>query len=217
MRFIICYFIRQFACRLREKGYLCKEANLKHIEKKQMKKILLTLCIMALGLGASAHELGIGANVLYGTQIKNAGFGVKATAGLTSKWRLELSYNNYLKKGDDDRKLWDANLNVHYVMSVPLVHRVKFYPLVGLTYSNWKIPKAATSESEPQPVVETGSFLHTAANNMKDIKHNYVGANVGVGAQIKLAGPLWFNIDLKYQIIKRYSQFQPSVGLMLRF
>ncbi|MCD8301575.1 MAG: outer membrane beta-barrel protein [Prevotellaceae bacterium] len=188
-----------------------------------MKKILLTLCIMAFGLGASAHELGIGANVLYGTQIKNAGFGVKATAGLTSKWRLEFSYNNYLDKGDDDRKLWDANLNVHYVMSVPLVHRVKFYPLVGLTYTNWKIPKAATSESEVtsgevQPVAETrGSFLHTLANNMKDIKHNYVGANVGVGAQIKLAGPLWFNIDLKYQIIKRYSQFQPSVGLMLRF
>ncbi len=179
-----------------------------------MKKIFLALCFVAFGLGASAHELGIGANVLYGTQIKNAGFGVKATAGLTSKWRLEFSYNNYLEKGDDDRKLWDANLNVHYVMSVPLVHRVKFYPLVGLTYTNWKIPKA----DEVQAVEETrGSFLNTAANNMKDIKHNYVGANVGVGAQIKLAGPLWFNIDLKYQIIKRYSQFQPSLGLMLRF
>ncbi len=167
---------------------------------------------------AEARELGIGVNALYGTEIHNAGFGVKATLGLTGKLRLEASYDNYLKKKKDasDTKMFDANLNLHYVFSLPLVKKLKVYPIVGVTYTNWKIPAKASEASDIAEASSTKSATSEALDNLKDVKHNYVGANLGVGAQYKIAGPLWVNVDLKYQIIKKNSQFVPGIGLMLR-
>ncbi len=169
-----------------------------------MKRLLAALCLFGAVQATQARELGIGVNALYGTEIHNAGFGVKATLGLTGKLRLEASYNNYLKKksDDSDTKMFDANLNLHYVISIPLVKRLKVYPIAGVTYTNWKIPAQGQSAE--------------AHASFKDIKHNYVGANLGVGAQWKIAGPLWLNVDLKDQFIKSYSEFVPALGLALR-
>ncbi|MCD8285176.1 MAG: porin family protein [Prevotellaceae bacterium] len=183
-----------------------------------MKKLLMALVATVIVASTEAREFGIGVNALYGTEIHNAGFGVKATLGLTGKLRLEASYDNYLKKKKDasDTKMFDANLNLHYVFSLPLVKKLKVYPIVGVTYTNWKIPAKASVASDIAEASDTRSATSEALNNQKDVKHNYVGANIGVGAQYKIVGPLWVNVDLKYQIIKKNSQFVPGIGLMLR-
>ncbi len=164
-----------------------------------MKKIILTLCVATMAtMGASARELNVGVNALYGTKIENAGFGVKLQTGFAGNFRWEVSYDHFLKR--DYHRMQDANLNLQYVIKIPFVKWFKLYPLVGVTYSNYRVPSND----------EYGMPDH----NKGDKKHNYFGANIGVGAQAKLVGPLWLNVDLKGQIIKT-SQFVPNVGLML--
>ncbi len=153
----------------------------------------MTLCIATMSLVAQAGDFGVGANALYGTDIKNAGFGVKAQIGLPGRWRLEGVWDKFLEHNDNN--MWDVDVNVHYVLSIPLVKWIKFYPIVGLSVTNWRIDEDIIDFSD---------------------KHNYVGCNIGAGAQLKIAGPLWVNVDLKGQIIKKHTQFVPGVGLMLR-
>ncbi len=167
-----------------------------------MKKAILTLCLMTVGLCATARELGVGLNALYGTKINTAGFGAKLQTGVGGRFRLETSYHHYLKH--DYERMQDANLNLHYVISLPLVSVVKFYPIAGVTYANYRVPGDHEMPGDRIP-----------GGDIRDIKHNYFGANLGVGMQAKITGPLWVSVDLKYQIIKA-SQFVPGLGLMLR-
>ena len=102
-----------------------------------MKKLLMTLCVALIALGASAQEKGeqsIGAHVLYGTDVGNIGFGVKYQNCITDAIRLEAVGDYYLKT--DGFSMFDVNVNGHYLF--PLSDKVTVYPLVGINYTSWK-------------------------------------------------------------------------------
>ncbi len=166
-----------------------------------MKKLLLALCLLSMGLSASAHrEFGIGVNMQYGTEIGYIGFGAKAQIGLVAGLRAEVAYDNFLTNGSHGYydNLWDFDVNLHYVFHFG---RVGIYPIVGFCYTNWKVDKDGWISQNP---------------NSRYIPDNYAGANLGGGVQCKVAGPFYLNIDLKGQVVKHNSQFIPQLGLMLK-
>lgn len=99
-----------------------------------MKKLLMTLCVAMIGVGAYAQKnyKAVGADLTYGSAFSNLGIGVKGQYGLTDKIRLEGSFDYFLEK--DGVSMWNVNANAHYLF--PVAEKVKVYPLAGLTYVN---------------------------------------------------------------------------------
>lgn len=100
-----------------------------------MKKLFLTLAVALICVCAQAQvkgDVGVGLNLSYGTEISNIGIGVKGQYNFTDAIRGEVSFDYFLKK--DGNKMWDVNVNAHYLFSV--AEKFKVYPLVGLTYAN---------------------------------------------------------------------------------
>ncbi len=102
-----------------------------------MKKVILAMCVaLAGGLCASAQkgDIAVGLNVGYGTEIKNVGIGIEGQYNITDAIRAEAGFDYFLEK--DGLSMWDVNLNFHYLFNV--AEKIKVYPLVGITYTNWK-------------------------------------------------------------------------------
>lgn len=102
-----------------------------------MKKFILAMCVaLAGGMCASAQkgDIAVGLNAGYGTEIKNFGIGIKGQYNITDAIRAEAGFDYFLEK--DGLSMWDVNLNVHYLFNV--AENIKVYPLVGITYTNWK-------------------------------------------------------------------------------
>ena len=70
----------------------------------------------------------------------------------------------------------------------------KVYPLVGLTYLHGKASYEGESESD-----------------------SWIGANVGVGAQLNFGTNWCVGIEAKYQIVDEVGQFVPMATIMYRF
>ena len=63
-----------------------------------MKKLFALLCVAALGIGsafAQAGRIGLGGNLVYGTEVENVGIGAKFQVGITDNWRAETSFNYF--------------------------------------------------------------------------------------------------------------------------
>lgn len=153
-----------------------------------MKKIFITMCVALVSVCAFAQkgEKAVGVNLSYGTEISNIGIGVKGQYNFTDAIRGEVSFDYFLEK--DYLKMWDINVNAHYLFNV--AEKIKVYPLVGLTYTNW----SAFSES-------SGKF----------------GANLGGGAQYDINEKLSLNLDIKYQLISDFNQAVFGVGATYKF
>lgn len=100
-----------------------------------MKKVLMMI-IAAVSVFATAHaekgDMGVGVNLLYGTEIETIGIGVKYQYSILDQLRLEGSFNYFFEH--DHIHGWDLNANVHYLF--PLGDRFSLYPLAGLTVAN---------------------------------------------------------------------------------
>ncbi|MBP5387273.1 MAG: porin family protein [Prevotella sp.] len=105
-----------------------------------MKKLLVTMCVALLSIGAQAQEkgdfaLGVHSGTTY-TKVElfnekekmtQFGFGAFAQYNLTNKFRVELEGNYHpMKKHMSDFLL---GLNVHYLFNID--ENLKIYPLLG--------------------------------------------------------------------------------------
>ncbi len=180
-----------------------------------MKKLFLTLCVALIGTAAYAQkgETAIGVNVGYGTEISNLGIGVKSQCGLTDAIRLEAGFDYFFEK--DNLSMWDININAHYL--IPLADKIKFYPIVGVTYTNWKVDfkefdifdKIASSYYNP-----TGSTLMTDGGSKSEGKF---GVNLGGGVQYDINDKWSVNFEVKYQLISDFNQAVFGLGLAYKF
>ena len=104
-----------------------------------MKKILILVCAMMLGLGfaqAQVHqgETAAGINLVYGSEIESLGLGARFQYGILDQLRAEVGFNGFFQH--NHTSCWDVNLNAHYLF--PLGDKLKVYPLAGLSFTNWK-------------------------------------------------------------------------------
>ena len=156
-----------------------------------MKKLLVVLSFIALGLGSAFAQQGqkaIGVNLGYGSEIESFGLGAKFQYGITDPIRMEAAFNYFFES--DYVSMWDLNLNFHYLF--PLGSNFKVYPLAGLTYTNWHA-------------------------DIIDENEGRVGANLGAGLQYDIASNLALNFDLKYQFVKDFDQVAFAFGIAYKF
>lgn len=158
---------------------------------------------------AQSGKLGIGVNIGYGaaSDLKKPSIGIKANYDITKLLTIAPSFNYYFQKKESydnieaKLKVWDLNCDVHF----NLLHKENFrlYPLAGISYLH---AKATASTS----IQDYGDFEGSASDGK-------VGANLGVGAQFKIASHFVIAPEVKYQIISDLNQLVPSVAVMYKF
>lgn len=176
-----------------------------------MKKLLFTFIVVLTSLCASAQVKGdkaIGINVSYGTEISNVGIGVKGQYSLTDAIRAEAAFDYFLKK--DGLGMWDINLNAHYLF--PVASKVKVYPLVGLTYTNWNYGDG-NLEEDFETLYEYDEYDDSYGSGST----GKFGVNLGGGISYDIADKLVLNADVKYQLISDFNQAVFSVGVAYKF
>lgn len=174
-----------------------------------MRKLFLALLVALVSVSASAQkgQTAVGANMSYGTEISNIGFGVKGQYGITDAIRVEAGFDYFLKK--DACTFWNINLNAHYLF--PLSDKLKVYPLVGLTYAHTSVDFG----SYDLPSWDEYSDEYGAdGGSSSDSK---IGVNLGAGLQYDLSDKWAVNVEVKYQLISDFNQAVFGVGLAYKF
>ena len=180
-----------------------------------MKKYLCTLVAVLLCLGTYAQVKGdktVGLNISYGTEISNIGFGVKGQYNFTDAIRAEASFDYFLKK--DGMSMWDINVNVHYLFSV--AKKLKLYPLIGLTYTNWKAGYSTEADDDPDVSKYSKSDPSEDDESVSDHLSRF-GVNLGGGISYEVIDKLLLNAEVKYQLISDFGQAVFSVGVAYKF
>ena len=93
-------------------------------------------------------------------------------------------------------KAWDANANIEYVST--LFDDLKFYPLVGFTYSHWTFSQS----------VGAGKYVESC---------DRFGVNVGGGIEYNFTDQLGVVAEVRGQLIKDFSQCVLSIGVKYSF
>lgn len=175
-----------------------------------MKKLIVLMSFIALAMGTAFAQKGdkaVGVNLGYGTEISNLGIGAKFQYGITDAIRAEASFDYFLKK--DFVSMWDVNVNVHYLF--PVANRFKVYPLVGLTYTNWK-----TGGFE----IDLGGMEELLPEEDMEVESGNIGkfgVNLGAGAEYSITEKLAVNFEVKYQLISDFNQAVFNLGLSYKF
>ena len=174
-----------------------------------MRKLLFAMAMALVSISASAQkgEMAFGANLSYGTEIKNLGVGVKGQYGITDAIRAEAAFDYFLKK--DGLSMWDVNLNVHYL--IPITEKFKVYPLAGVVFTNWESDFSVDVENEG-----FGTNTDDADDNGSTTTRKF-GADLGAGLQYDLTDKLSLNVEGKYQLISDFNQMVFSVGVAYKF
>ncbi len=184
-----------------------------------MKKLFLTLCVAFIGVSAFAQkgETAVGINLMYGTEISNLGIGAKAQYNFTDAIRGEASFNYFLEK--DAMKMWDININAHYLF--PVANKLKLYPLVGVTYTNWNLGSSILSdiENELKDMYDDWGIPSDDAEDFDSGSNSKgkFGANLGAGVQYDLSDKFAIGLEVKYQLVSDFNQVVFGIGGTYKF
>ena len=161
-----------------------------------MKKFILALALSVAGVvSVAASGIGsLGANFLYGSKFDQVGLGVSYKLSLTDNFRIAPEMQYFFS--NKNMKAWDANDNVEYVIT--LFDDLKFYPLVGFTYSHW-------TYSEP---MGSGKYVDSC---------DRFGVNVGGGIEYNFTDQFGVVAEIRGQLIKDFSQCVLSIGVKYSF
>lgn len=177
------------------------------------KSFLIVFCaLMSVCAFAQKGEKAAGVNLSYGTEISNLGIGVKYQHGITDAIRLEGGFDYFLKK--DGLSMWDINVNAHYLF--PVADKFKVYPLVGLTYTNWKGGAVDDALDFIDGVLDEayGEDDYTEGGSGSESRF---GANLGAGVQYDITTKWAVNFEVKYQLIKDCNQAVFTLGAAYKF
>jgi len=163
-----------------------------------MKKLFLSAILALSGIvSAVASDMGsLGVNFLYGSKFDQVGLGVSYKVNLTNNFRIapELQYFFSSK----NIKAWDANANIEYVST--LFDDLKFYPLVGFTYSHW-----------------TATYHNVGGFDKGVNTCDRFGANIGAGIEYNFTNQLAGVVELRGQLVKDLSQCVLVMGVKYNF
>jgi outer membrane protein X len=142
--------------------------------------------------------LSFAGNLSYGTKIESLGLGVRAQYGLTENVRVSTEYKYYIDR--HNLSAWGIALDAHYVFNAS--ESVALYPIGGVTVSRWTL--------------DSGRSKLDGITHFKR-SHNRPGINLGFGTQVEVAYNTFIQIEAKEALIKDYTQFVFSVGIMYQF
>ena len=166
-----------------------------------MKRILLTLLVGISFVYSSAQDqlgkFSMAANLNYGTEIESLGVGLRAQYGFAERMRGVAEYKYYIDRHNLSE--WEINLDGHYIIGSS--DELLFYPIVGLKFSRWTYDPSRSDKS--------------SSNNK--YSNNRLGLNLGFGSQIALSDNTFIQPEIKYELIKDYSQFVFGVGFVYQF
>lgn len=154
------------------------------------------VCAQEKGDMAAGLHLGLGV----GDGITNFGIGAKFQWNVINNLRLEPSFNYFFES--DLVSMWDLNANVHYQFALGEV--VSLYPLAGLS---------VMGVSVDVPTVDLGPF-GSYGGSASDTS---IGANIGAGADFKVAESWVVNVEAKYRIGGDWSRFIATAGVAYKF
>lgn len=145
-----------------------------------MKKFMIMMAAI-LGFAASANAqsdsnmaAGLNFNVGVGNSYTNMGIGGKFQYKFAERWRGEASFNYFFKKDYVD--MWDANLDVHFL--IPVGDKLVVYPLAGPTLRGAKA---------------TVSFMGYSSS----ASSTSFGVNYGAGVEYPLTDAIKVNFEMK--------------------
>lgn len=168
-----------------------------------MKKILTLICALVLGMGVSqaqVHEAqtAVGANLVYGTEIKSPGVGARFQYGVLDQLRTEVGFNYFFEHKHNS--CWDVNINAHYLLNV-WNQKVYIYPIVGINYTMMKYGRHTEEDGTVVPSDED----------------NHIGFNVGLGAEYELTEHIGVNLEYRHTIIRSVDQGVIGAGINYKF
>ena len=168
-----------------------------------MKKILTLICALVLGMGVSqaqVHEAqtAVGANLVYGTEIKSPGVGARFQYGILDQLRTEVGFNYFFEHKHNS--CWDVNINAHYLLNV-WNQKVYIYPIVGINYTMMKYGRHTE---------EDGTVVASDEDN-------HIGFNVGLGAEYELTEHIGVNLEYRHTIIRSVDQGVIGAGINYKF
>ena len=168
-----------------------------------MKKILTLICALVLGMGVSqaqVHEAqtAVGANLVYGTEIKSPGVGARFQYGILDQLRTEVGFNYFF--AHKKNSCWDVNINAHYLLNV-WNQKVYIYPIVGINYTMMKYGRHTEEDGTVVPSDED----------------NHIGFNVGLGAEYELTDHIGVNLEYRHTIIRSVDQGVIGAGINYKF
>lgn len=162
-----------------------------------MKKILLLVCALVLGMSTAMSqvqqgETAVGANLVYGSEIESMGIGARFQYGILDQLRAEVGLNYFFEH--NHTTWWDVNINAHYLLPV-WNNQLYFYPLVGLNYTMTRVKLPG----------------------MKADEENHVGMNVGAGVEYEFTEHFGVNFEYRHTIIRKVDQGVFGLGLNYKF
>lgn len=136
--------------------------------------------------------LGSGVHAGYATEINSLGTGFHLHYYRTNNIRIVPSFTYFLKhKGVN---MWTIDADANYIIPVSII--ASFYPIAGIHYSNWKIDQNNNG----------------LINEIQPKEKHRPGLNFGIGFQNDLSFRVRANFELKYQLLKDYSQISFMAG-----
>ena len=168
-----------------------------------MKKILTLICALVLGMGVSqaqVHEAqtAVGANLVYGTEIKSPGVGARFQYGVLDQLRTEVGFNYFFEHKHNS--CWDVNINAHYLLNV-WNQKVYIYPIVGINYTMMKY----------------GRHTEEHGTVVASDEDNHISFNVGLGAEYELTEHIGVNLEYRHTIIRSVDQGVIGAGINYKF
>lgn len=161
-----------------------------------MRRILLLLfTVLTLSVAQVYAQydgtLGLGFHAGYANKFNSPAAGVHLHYYHTNTLRYAPSVTFYYPRKSTN--IWEIDFDAHFI--VPLNWEFSFYPLIGANYSNLKY--------DPSDKLD----------EYTDWRKNRVGLNLGVGFQYDIAYRVRSSLELKYQVIKDYSQMNLMFGI----
>ena len=160
-----------------------------------MKKLLMTICLMLSSMSMFAEQgevwTGVNMNLGLNSNYQNFGVGAKIQYEFIKNLRGEASFNYFLKK--DYHTMWDANLNVHYILRLGESKKLGVYPLagVGLVDCTYEDTILQSAELNYHDVISGDIF-----------SYRVICANAGAGIEYPITEWMKVNAEVKWQFPK---------------
>ena len=196
-----------------------------------MKKVFISLCMVLVGLCASAQQkgdmavglnLGVAPCLERGASLTNFGIGAKFQYNVTNPIRLEADVDYWVKsKGVD---VFDITANVHYLFKIG--QKLNIYPLAGIGYAHiGGVFSAGDFDDLKDTMQGVGDYLgdnslyddfEASLNEVSGGANKFL-FNVGVGVEYPLTAKFSIGAEVKYQYMRYFSRMPITVGVTYKF
>ncbi|MBD5315643.1 MAG: porin family protein [Bacteroides sp.] len=145
--------------------------------------------------GLVKSEKSFGVRGGYNTRIESPVAGLDFTYSFSRSFRLGANIEYMFRHNGTDA--FAINVNAHY--TALRAGKFTIYPLAGLSYTSWQLKSDKVNGSD------------------SSTRCDYIGVNVGAGADYHITSTLKLNLEGKYDVMKRYSTGVFTLGIAYCF